>query len=169
MAAVGDAEDVEQDEPWDHRDEVDDVLQRAAGRRDPAAVRSSEVEEPGGRYIDFLVPGLLGMGLMGGGLWGLGFVTVDLRIRKLLKRKYGLETDRPTGITAVYSIEPRRQPASLKYDTQTDGFLCVCPHKANEFHTCDHRTQIDGSAVFVTSAFGMNCAGVAVRRIAAGR
>lgn len=42
--------------------------------------------EPGGRYIDFLVPGLLGMSLMGGGLWGVGFVTVDMRIRKLLKR-----------------------------------------------------------------------------------
>jgi ABC-type multidrug transport system permease subunit len=68
------------------RDEVDDVLQRAAGRKDPAEVHSEAVEEPGGRYIDFLVPGLLGMGLMGGGLWGVGFVTVDMRIRKLLKR-----------------------------------------------------------------------------------
>ena len=45
-----------------------------------------EFDEPGGRYIDFLVPGLLGMSLMGGGLWGVGFVTVDMRIRKLLKR-----------------------------------------------------------------------------------
>ena len=45
-----------------------------------------ELNEPGGRYIDFLVPGLIGMGLMGGGLWGVGFVTVDMRIRKLLKR-----------------------------------------------------------------------------------
>src|SRR4029077_2008949 len=44
------------------------------------------VDEPGGRYIDFLVPGLLGMSLMGGGLWGVGFVTVDMRIRKVLKR-----------------------------------------------------------------------------------
>jgi ABC-type multidrug transport system permease subunit len=42
--------------------------------------------EPGGRYIDFLVPGMLGMSLMGGGMWGVGFVTVDMRIRKLLKR-----------------------------------------------------------------------------------
>jgi ABC-2 type transport system permease protein len=48
--------------------------------------QSKEMTERGGRYIDFLVPGLLGMGLMGGGLWGLGFVTVDMRIRKLLKR-----------------------------------------------------------------------------------
>ena len=47
---------------------------------------TQEMTEPGGRYIDFLVPGLLGLGLMGGGLWGVGFAIVDLRIRKLLKR-----------------------------------------------------------------------------------
>ncbi len=89
-------------------------------------------------------------------------------IRKLLKRKYGVETERHTGITAVYSIETRRQPVSLRYDDATDGFLCVCPQD-NDFHTCDHRTQIDGSAVFVTSAFGMNAAGVVVRRLASTR
>lgn len=65
---------------------VDDALQRAAGRKDVAEVTIREFNEPGGRYIDFLVPGLLGMSLMGGGLWGVGFVTVDMRIRKLLKR-----------------------------------------------------------------------------------
>jgi ABC-2 type transport system permease protein len=42
--------------------------------------------EPGNRYIDFLLPGLMGMNLMGGGLWGVGFVIVDMRVRKLLKR-----------------------------------------------------------------------------------
>ncbi len=68
------------------RDEVNGVLQRARGRSDPVENQSKEMNERGGRYIDFLVPGLLGMGLMGGGLWGLGFVTVDMRIRKLLKR-----------------------------------------------------------------------------------
>lgn len=42
--------------------------------------------EPGSRYIDFLMPGLMGMNIMGGGLWGVGFVIVDMRVRKLLKR-----------------------------------------------------------------------------------
>jgi ABC-2 type transport system permease protein len=65
---------------------VDDQLQRAAGREDVAQTTLVEMDEPGGRYIDFLVPGLLGMSLMGGGLWGVGFVTVDMRVRKLLKR-----------------------------------------------------------------------------------
>lgn len=68
------------------RNEADTLLQRDAGTEFKANVKSEEMEEPGGRYIDFLVPGLLGMGLMGGGLWGVGFVTVDMRIRKLLKR-----------------------------------------------------------------------------------
>lgn len=66
------------------RSKVDDVLQRKAGRKEP--LRTEEVPEPGARYIDFLVPGLIGMSLMGGGLWGVGFVTVDMRIRKVLKR-----------------------------------------------------------------------------------
>ena len=57
-----------------------------AGRNDAAVVGDIELTESGARYIDFLVPGLLGMGLMGGGLWGVGFVIVDMRIRKLLKR-----------------------------------------------------------------------------------
>ena len=65
------------------RNAVDDALQRAAGRQDVVRVTEQEFNEPGGRYIDFLVPGLLGMSLMGGGLWGVGFVTVDMRIRKL--------------------------------------------------------------------------------------
>src|SRR5215510_7327538 len=68
------------------RNAADDALQRAAGRKDVAGNNDKELTEPGARYIDFLVPGLLGMGLMGGGLWGVGFVIVDMRIRKLLKR-----------------------------------------------------------------------------------
>jgi ABC-type multidrug transport system permease subunit len=68
------------------RNAVDDALQRATGRKDVFRVEDVEVSEPGGRYIDFLVPGLIGMGLMGGGMWGVGFAVVDLRIRKLLKR-----------------------------------------------------------------------------------
>jgi len=68
------------------RNAVDDALERAAGRVDRLKTSDATVSEPGGRYVDFLVPGLLGMSLMGGGLWGVGFETVDMRIRKLLKR-----------------------------------------------------------------------------------
>ena len=65
---------------------VDDVLQRAKGRNDVFAVGEERVTEPGARYVDFLVPGLIGMNLMGSGLWGLGFTIVIARSRKLLKR-----------------------------------------------------------------------------------
>lgn len=89
-------------------------------------------------------------------------------VRKLLKRKHGVDTNKPTGITAVFSIEPRRQPFELKYD-EGGGFMCVCPHGENEFHNCEDRNQIDGSVAFVTSIFGMQIAGVVIRRIAQGR
>ena len=68
------------------RNELNDALQRFAGRLDPVDTHDIQMTEPGGRYIDFLVPGLLGMSLMSGGLWGIGFVIVDMRIRKMLKR-----------------------------------------------------------------------------------
>jgi ABC-type multidrug transport system permease subunit len=67
------------------RSAVDDALERAAGRKDVATSADKALTEPGARYIDFLVPGLLGMNLMGGGLWGIGYAIVDMRIRKLLK------------------------------------------------------------------------------------
>ncbi|MEZ6063038.1 MAG: ABC transporter permease [Planctomycetaceae bacterium] len=71
------------------RNTVDDTLQREAGRQDVAETRDEQISEPGSRYIDFLVPGLLGLGLMGGGVWGVGFAIVDMRIRQLLKRFVG--------------------------------------------------------------------------------
>lgn len=89
-------------------------------------------------------------------------------IRKLLRRKYGIDANRPTGITAVFSIEPRREPLPLSYD-DAEGFVCVCPQGENELHSCAHRNQIDGSVAFVTSVFGMHLAGTVVRRIAQGR
>src|ERR1044071_8721296 len=65
---------------------VDQAVQRAAGRADPIAVHEQRVREVGSRYIDFLVPGLLGMNLMGSSMWGIGFSVVNARLRKLLKR-----------------------------------------------------------------------------------
>jgi ABC-type multidrug transport system permease subunit len=65
---------------------VDETLQRAAGRRDAVTTRRTEVTEPGSRYIDFLIPGIIGLNLMSGGMWGVGFSLVDMRIKRLLKR-----------------------------------------------------------------------------------
>jgi len=65
---------------------TDDAIQRGAGRRDRVESTETQVRERGSRYIDFVVPGLLGMGLMGNGIWGIGFSIVDARRKRLLKR-----------------------------------------------------------------------------------
>ncbi len=66
--------------------EVDGALQGNAGRRDVFRAKEEHVAEQGSRYIDFLVPGLIGMNLMGTGMWSIGFSVVNARLRKLLKR-----------------------------------------------------------------------------------
>jgi ABC transporter DrrB family efflux protein len=65
---------------------VDAALQQAVGRTDVFSAERAEVTEPGSRYVDFLVPGLLGMNLMGTGMWGVGFSLVVARNGNLLKR-----------------------------------------------------------------------------------
>ncbi len=65
---------------------ADAAIQRGAGRRDPVATADTIVRDPGSRYIDFLVPGLVGVGIMSNAIWGLGFSIVDARRRKLMKR-----------------------------------------------------------------------------------
>ena len=68
------------------RAQADDALQTAAGRKNPLPTSARASSEPGARYIDFLIPGLVGMNLMNSGMWGVGFALVDYRQRKLLKR-----------------------------------------------------------------------------------
>jgi ABC-2 type transport system permease protein len=65
---------------------VNDAVQRGAGRGDVLPIAERHVRERGSRYIDFVVPGLLGMTIMGGGIWGLGYSIVDQRRKNLLKR-----------------------------------------------------------------------------------
>lgn len=68
------------------RQTVDDILQRARDRQDPVKTENDYVTELGSRYVDFLIPGLIAVNTMGGGMWGIGFLVVNLRIGKLLKR-----------------------------------------------------------------------------------
>ncbi|MGA9307577.1 MAG: ABC transporter permease [Candidatus Sulfotelmatobacter sp.] len=85
------------------RAEVDDALQTAAGRKDVVATSVVTSSEPGSRYIDFLIPGLLGMNLMNSGMWGIGFALVDMRQRKLLKRFVGTPMRRSDFLLALMS------------------------------------------------------------------
>jgi ABC-2 type transport system permease protein len=65
---------------------ADDALQRGSGRRDPVDVHQERITEKGSRYIDFLIPGLIGLNLLGTGMWAVGFTVVRMRKEKLLKR-----------------------------------------------------------------------------------
>jgi ABC-type multidrug transport system permease subunit len=65
---------------------VDRAIQAAAGRHDAVPIGNELIHETGARYIDFVVPGLLGMNLMGSAIWGMGFAIVEARQKKLLKR-----------------------------------------------------------------------------------
>jgi ABC-2 type transport system permease protein len=85
------------------RAEVDEALQTAAGRKDVVATSVVTSSEPGSRYIDFLIPGLLGMNLMNSGMWGIGFALVDMRQRKLLKRFVGTPMRRGDFLLALLS------------------------------------------------------------------
>src|ERR1700758_2190055 len=83
--------------------EVNDAMQSAAGRKDAVATTVVTSSEPGSRYIDFLIPGLLGMNLMNSGMWGIGFALVDMRQRKLLKRFVGTPMRRGDFLLALAS------------------------------------------------------------------
>jgi ABC-2 type transport system permease protein len=78
--------DSARDESRAARAVVDDALKRAAGRADPWMAREEALNVPGSRYIDWLIPGILGMNIMSTGMWGIGFSIAQARLRKLLKR-----------------------------------------------------------------------------------
>lgn len=113
----------------------------AAGRLDPTAVRVSDLAET---HTDQFAKD----------------------VRKYLRVKHGIDCARPTGIAAVWSVERCKDPIALPWDE--GGPACLCPRGDNGLHTCDHRNQINGTAGFVTSVFGLVAASVVVRAIAAG-
>jgi tRNA A37 threonylcarbamoyladenosine dehydratase len=90
-------------------------------------------------------------------------------VRRILREKHGFPTEqgRPFGIPAVYSTEPPTEPEELRYDGG-NGFRCVCPNKNDAVFSCDNRNLIMGNAGFVTGAFGLAAASVAVRAIVDG-
>jgi ABC-2 type transport system permease protein len=78
--------DPSRDESRSARLVVDDVLKRAAGRADPWTAREDAIRIAGSRYVDWLIPGILCLGIMNNGMWSIGFMTVQARLRRLLKR-----------------------------------------------------------------------------------
>jgi ABC-type multidrug transport system permease subunit len=73
---------------------VDQALQRGGGRKDLWTAREDRVTVPGSRYIDWFIPGLIGLNIMGTSLWSVGYAIVQSRTRKLLKRLVATPMDR---------------------------------------------------------------------------
>ncbi|HCP47988.1 MAG TPA: tRNA threonylcarbamoyladenosine dehydratase [Deltaproteobacteria bacterium] len=89
-------------------------------------------------------------------------------IRRILRRNYGWNLQEETGVPCVFSIERPHKPTALYYDQKAGGFQCVCPPKEDRPHTCDDRLQIEGTVPYVTGAFGLACASLAVSALTDG-
>lgn len=83
-------------------------------------------------------------------------------LRKHIRRKHAVTDRQLAGVVAVFSAEPVRRPIT-EHGGVVCGIDCVCPNSANTQHTCKQRHVIYGTAVFVTSVFGMAAASAAVR------
>jgi ABC-2 type transport system permease protein len=121
---------------------TEDVLERAAGRRDLLEIDEQRVREKGSRYVDFLLPGLIGLNLMGSSMWGIGFNLVLARKRKLLRR---------------YAVTPmRRSHFLLSYFFSRSMFLVLELAVLIGFGRLVFGAQIQGSilALLVASVLG---------------
>ncbi len=119
-----------------------EVLQAAAGRTDPLPISEQQVSEKGSRYVDFLVPGLIGLNLMGSSMWGIGFNLVLARKRKLLRR---------------YAVTPmRRSHFLLSYFFSRSMFLVLELSVLIGFGRLAFGTEIQGSlpGLLVASVLG---------------
>ncbi|MGC6511109.1 MAG: tRNA threonylcarbamoyladenosine dehydratase [Myxococcota bacterium] len=87
-----------------------------------------------------------------------------MNVRKVLRKHYDFPRKGQWGIPAVFSAEPLQRPEILSYDHNGE-FDCVCPNGENTHHSCEERSQIWGTAGFVTGAFGLACASVVVRTL----
>lgn len=111
---------------------TDDLLQRGEGRKDSFAPEPRVVTEPGSRYIDFLVPGLIGLGLMSTGLWGIGFSLSEMRTKKLLKRLMATPMRRSDflfsflvvrSLTLLFELPPLLLFARFVFDVRIQGSI----------------------------------------------
>ncbi len=134
--------DVAQEKSLLARSITEDVLQRAAGRQDTLTIAEHHVSERGSRYVDFLLPGLIGLNLMGSSMWGIGFNLVLARKRKLLRR---------------YAVTPmRRSHFLLSYFCSRSLFLVMELGVLIVFGRLVFGTHIQGSlpGLLVASTLG---------------
>ena len=87
------------------------------------------------------------------------------QVRKTLRQRHDFPRRGEFDIPCVFSDEIMREPVDLHYD-QGKGFRCVCPKGQNDFHSCEKRNVIYGSASFLTGSFGFAMAAHVVRSLA---
>jgi len=119
-----------------------DVLERAAGRKDLVPLQERRVSKVGSRYVDFLLPGLIGLNLMGSSMWGIGYNLVLARKRKLLRR---------------YAVTPmRRSHFLLSYFFSRSLFLVLELTVLIAFGRLAFHTHVSGSfsSLIVASSLG---------------
>jgi tRNA A37 threonylcarbamoyladenosine dehydratase len=86
-------------------------------------------------------------------------------LRKILREKHGFPGgNKKFGVTAVYTTEPATPPREDVRDTSCKAG-CLCPQGENDFQSCTKKSVVHGTASFVTGAFGLACAAVAVRHL----
>lgn len=88
-------------------------------------------------------------------------------VRRVMRQKYGFPSEGKLGIPTVFSVEKPSQPEELHYD-KGQGFKCVCPQGANDYHSCEKRSVIYGTASYVTGAFGLALASRSLRFLKSG-
>jgi ABC-type multidrug transport system permease subunit len=112
-----------------------DVLERAAGRKDRMSITAKAETRPGARYVDFLIPGLIAMNLMGTSMWGVGYNLVLARKRRLLRR---------------YAVTPmRRSHFLLSYFVSRSLFLVVELTVLIAFGWITFGTRVQGNVLLV--------------------
>jgi len=62
------------------------LIKSPASTADTGQNQISPLTLKGVRYIDFLIPGILSMGIMSSILWGISYTIIELRSQKLLRR-----------------------------------------------------------------------------------
>jgi ABC-2 type transport system permease protein len=84
------------------------LLSRILSRKEIIGQKNDEFIKPltlqGTRYIDFLIPGLIGMGIMMSSLWGLSYGIIEKRSKKLLRRMIATPMKRSNLLISLITV-----------------------------------------------------------------
>jgi ABC-2 type transport system permease protein len=76
------------------------ILERGIGDVDTKNTAIDPLQTKGTRYIDFLIPGMIALGIMNACIWGIGWSLIENRMKKLLRRMVATPLKKPIFFTA---------------------------------------------------------------------